>query len=147
MPRPNRRMEVYAVLPERADVMRATASKIGTNGWLMERTGMSKASVNDYLRELKADGLAHIARRNRTNKMPAAVWAKGPGEDAPLPPPLGDLVYNRRYRKNVRKAIDQGKRGKRFDDRYARHVARAIAEDVAARTRINPQHPFSALGI
>lgn len=147
MPRPNRKIDVLAFLPEKEAALRSRVSKVGTTEWLMEQTGMGKGTVNQYLAQLKAAGLAHIGRRNRTTRMPAAVWVKGPGEDAPMPPKLTTAVYSRRFRRNVARAISQGKAGQKFDERYRSRVALALADDLAARTRIKPQNPFSALGL
>lgn len=144
MPPPNRRMEVLDLLP---DDIKCSERKRGTVAKMIGQIDLNKPSICRYLRELKERDLAHIGRWNRTRGIPAAVWVKGPGEDAPMPTPKTTADYCKTHRKNVKKAVERARKGFNYDERYAGHVALAMAEEVAQRTRINPQHWFSALGL
>jgi hypothetical protein len=146
MPPPNRRMEVLALLPEPEDVAPNRGLR-GTVAQLVTLIDLNKPSVCRYLRELKALDLAHIARWRPTGGIPAAVWVKGAGEDAPMPGLKTPGQYSKKHRKNVKTAIERARRGFKYDERYAGQVAKALADDVAQRTRVNPQHWFSQLGI
>lgn len=141
MPPPNRRMEALALLP--------TADKIygnaGTIEDLCKKMGVVKAAACRYMRLLKAEGLAHIGLWQRTKGVPAAVWFAGPGQDAEPLKPLTSAQYSKNHRKRVKKAMERARKGLKVADGYKRHAARALADDLAARTRVNPQHAFSAL--
>lgn len=145
MPPPSRKQEVFDTLPRVDEAPRQ--GKIGTVEYLIDQTGMCRAAVCRHLRSLRDEGRAHIARWNRTTGLPAPVWVAGQGNDVPMPAPVGCAKYCQRHRKNVATAIQKARIGRKYDERYSGHVALALAADVAAKTRTNPQHWFSALGL
>jgi len=147
MPPPNRRMEALALLPP-PEAKHWTLRKLGGAGTIqniVDEMGVVKAAACRYMRLLKEEGLAHIGRWNRTKGVPAAVWVAGPGIDAEPLPPLSSAKYSKNHRKRVRKAIEKARSGKVYQDSYKNHVALALADDLIASTKINPQHAFSAL--
>lgn len=85
--------------------------------------------------------------RNRSREAVVPVFAIGSEPDAEQPPKQSTATYSKRYRRRVSTAIRRAREGKKYDERYAHLVGIALAKDNAARTRINPQHWFSALGL
>jgi hypothetical protein len=127
---------VLAVLP-------ATANEI------VERAGMTLEQVK-YRLSVMRPGLCHIGKWRRSPGSGACqpVMFAGPGEDAPCDLKRRTVAENnRRYRKRVKKAIEKALAGGNASDRYVRHVARRQVDELVARTRAEPQNPFSALGL
>lgn len=147
MPRPSRKEEVFALLPE-ADAITWTKIKLGRRGtveYLMDQMDVtSDTTIGRYLHMLHEEGRAYIGRWITPNGWPAAVWVKGKGEHAPVPVQHPDK-RKKRYRKNIERAVKNALAGRNYDERYTRHVRLAQVDDTVQRLRINPQYWFSAL--
>jgi hypothetical protein len=141
---PSRKADILALLP--ADVTDKDWAN-GTVENLQKRIDLQEAAIRRNLRQMRELELVHIGRWRRTKGLPAAVWIKGKGDDAPMLGPKTQAHYCKKHRAQVKKAVERARTGKRHDDRYSGRVAIALANDTAQRTRINPQHWFSALGL
>lgn len=141
--------EIFKLLPSKeiAELPKSKSDLAGTVSELALELDVWPTTVRRLLRELRKEGKAHIANWYRTPGAYKPVWARGNFPDVPQPEPLSTAKTCRRYRTKVAKAIQNGVRGKEYNDRYKHHVARAIADEVAERSRTNPQHWFSALGL
>lgn len=149
MPRPCRKEELFNLLPE-AEAVTWSKSKLGKRGTIKDLSRLMKLShmpVGRYLTKLHAEGRAHIGRWNRTRAKPAAVWVSGAGEHAAPPEALPKRVHRTTYVKNKAKAIERARAGLAYDERYSKHVEKALANDTVARTSVAPVTWFSALGL
>ena len=150
MPRPCRKEEVFKLLPE-AEAVTWTKGRLGQRGTVdhlrFKLRMQTDSAVTRYLHILHADGRARIGRWNRTRAKPAAVWVQGAGEHAPQPDALPKQVHRDRYVKNKAKAIERAREGKPYDDRYRKHVEKALANDTVARTSVAPITWCSMLGL
>lgn len=147
MPPPSRRHLVVEALTTREGLPYNKKTGVGTVNYLAKVTGLNKTTVKRHIRAMHAAGEVFIADYKRTIRDPAAIFVLGKGQDAPYPAPLPHAAYCRKYRKNVKTAIERARRGFKYDERYAGQVAKALAADVAQRTRENPQHWFSLLEV
>lgn len=100
MDAPSRKLEVLAALPKtKKNVARDSA---GTVKHLMGVTGMQRENVSRYLRQLYADGLAHIGYYARGISPYQPVWVQGKGPHKPKPEPMTQAEYARRHRAKLR---------------------------------------------
>lgn len=71
--------------------------------------GVSPEYVRGSLGRAKADKQIHIKAWRRDEDggrlYPRAIWAAGDGRDAPKPPKLTKLDYNRRHRQRKARAV------------------------------------------
>jgi hypothetical protein len=148
MPVPSRIEEVRALLlePEAKTWAKMKRGRRGTVAYIAEKTGMWEPTICKHLRKLRADGMAHVGKWNPTVGNPAAVWFAGPGEDVPAPTEKPPGYYSKRWRKNVTRAITNAQAGKKFDERYVKHVRLAQADDTVQRLRQAPNHWLFTLG-
>jgi hypothetical protein len=113
-----------------------------------KKTGLSYPTITNRLDWMKARGMCHIGgwKRPPRNGSFQPVFHAGAGDDVPCTlTRLGEAQYEARYRRRVKRAVESALTGGKEDPRYMRHIVRRRADDLAERTRINPQHPFSAL--
>lgn len=145
---PSRKPDVLVLLPaiDAIDWQNWIPGRLGTIHGLVKATGMQEAAIRRHLRTLRCEGQARIGGWIRTLGCPTPVWVLGSGEDAPLPKTRTTAQYCRKYRRRVRRAVERARKGLQYDDRYNNHVALALADDTAQRSRISPQHWFSLLG-
>jgi predicted ArsR family transcriptional regulator len=140
-------MEALALLPN-AEAKKLTAKKRGNKGtieYICQKMGVVKAAACRYMRLLKAEDLVHIGAWNRTRGVPAAVWFAGPGEDAKPLQARSSSHSSKKHRKRIKNAVERARKGLDVAEGYKRYAARALADDIAAKSKINPQHAFSAL--
>lgn len=123
----------------------------GTIQEIVERTGFTRDMVKHHLSKLRdeKDKHCYVGKwgRFKENNQPIPVFYVGNLPDIDPPEKKSQAIYSRRYRRNIRRAIEKAREGKPYKDQYASHVALALADDTAKRTRVNPQHWFSMLGL
>lgn len=126
---------VYDALPTSKA---AAESNTSTPDALAMRTRASGSNVRNNLKKLRDEGRAHILRWTGTNP-PAPVWVRGPGEDAPRPPPLSQEEVRRRHRER-----QQARRQEERVEPIA-GLARQLTYESIERARRTPQPWFAAL--
>lgn len=119
-----------------------------TYALIEKKTGLSYPTITSRLDWMKARGMCHIGawRRPPRNGAFQPVFHAGADEDVPCTlKRLGEAQYEAKYRRRVKRAVQKARAGGKEDPRYRLHIARLRADELAERTRINPQHWFSAL--
>lgn len=123
----------------------------GSHTDIMKKTGFTRDSVKHHIASLRGDFNRRCYVGNwepcKESSVPVPIFYKGDFPDVPQPPKQSTAKISRKYRRNIRRAIEKAREGKPYKLQYSRHVARALASDLAARTSVNPQHWFSALGL
>lgn len=139
---PTRIEDVFAVLLEvdPAEPKGLRDLSEGTAEGLARKAGMSDMTSKRNLLKLKAQGRAHI--HTWTDSHPrAAVWVRGPGEDAPKPARMSREEHNRVSRERMRRLAAErasmaDQRDGYFKDQTMLHIEWA---------RRHPQTWFAAL--